>query len=101
MMALSVEIFLLCFLLIILIVYYIAEKKDEVFDGWFAAMGVQALPASPAVGYTSWYNCYQNISEVQILRDLQGWPGRRESEHSLEDRYQTDRFGRRVDRYPI
>ena len=46
--------------------------ENEVFDLWFDAMGVKALPAEPKVGYTSWYNCYQNISEEQILRDLEG-----------------------------
>ena len=47
-------------------------EEDAVFDAWFKAMGVRALPAEPKVGYTSWYNCYQNISEAQILRDLEG-----------------------------
>lgn len=46
--------------------------ENVVFDDWFRAMGVRALPAEPKVGYTSWYNCYQNISEEQILRDLEG-----------------------------
>ena len=46
--------------------------ENAVFDQWFAAMGITALPAEPKVGYTSWYNCYQNISEAQILRDLEG-----------------------------
>ena len=46
--------------------------ENEVFDLWFDGMGVRALPAEPKVGYTSWYNCYQNISEAQILRDLEG-----------------------------
>ena len=46
--------------------------ENAVFDEWFDAMGIQALPAEPKVGYTSWYNCYQNISEEQILRDLEG-----------------------------
>ena len=46
--------------------------ENAAFDEWFAAMGVKALPAEPKVGYTSWYNCYQNISEEQILRDLEG-----------------------------
>ena len=46
--------------------------ENSVFDAWFAAMGVKALPARPKLGYTSWYNCYQNISEAQILRDLEG-----------------------------
>ena len=47
-------------------------EENEVFDLWFEDMGVKALPAEPKVGYTSWYNCYQNISEEQILRDLEG-----------------------------
>ena len=46
--------------------------ENEAFDAWFGAMGVKALPAEPKIGYTSWYNCYQNISEAQILRDLEG-----------------------------
>ena len=51
---------------------YTEGDEDSVFDAWFAAMGVKALPAEPKIGYTSWYNCYQNISEAQILRDLEG-----------------------------
>lgn len=47
-------------------------EENQVFDAWFDAMGVKALPAEPKIGYTSWYNCYQNISEAQILRDLEG-----------------------------
>ena len=47
-----------------------SEKK--VFDNWFEMMGIKALPAKDKVGYTSWYNCYQNISEQQILHDLDG-----------------------------
>ena len=30
------------------------------------------LPAEKTVGYTSWYNCYQKISEKQIEADLEG-----------------------------
>ena len=47
-------------------------EENAVFDAWFDAMGVKALSARPKVGYTSWYNCYQDISEAQILRDLEG-----------------------------
>ena len=46
--------------------------EGEVFDAWFAALGRPAPAAAPKTGYTSWYNCYQNISEAQILRDLEG-----------------------------
>ena len=52
--------------------FFCEGDEQTVFDAWFAAMGVTALPAQPKVGYTSWYNCYQNISEEQILRDLEG-----------------------------
>ena len=52
--------------------FFAEGGENEVFDSWFAAMGVKALPAQPKIGYTSWYNCYQNISEEQILRDLEG-----------------------------
>lgn len=51
---------------------YAEGDENTVFDAWFAAMGVKARSAQPKVGYTSWYNCYQNISEAQILRDLEG-----------------------------
>lgn len=52
--------------------FFAEGDENSVFDRWFAAMGVKALPAEPRIGYTSWYNCYQNISEEQILRDLEG-----------------------------
>lgn len=46
---------------------------DEVFDKYFAAMG---LPAKRCIdrltGYTSWYNYFQKIDENIILRDLKG-----------------------------
>ena len=51
---------------------FLKGSEDYVFDRWFACMGVQAMQAQPRVGYTSWYNCYQNISEAQLLLDLEG-----------------------------
>lgn len=53
---------------------------DEVFDKYFAAMG---LPAKKRIdrltGYTSWYNYFQKIDENIILRDLKGLSRARES----------------------
>ena len=46
--------------------------EDEVFDRYFAFLGVTVLPAEKASGYTSWYNCYQDISEARIESDLEG-----------------------------
>ena len=51
---------------------YIAEGlENEVFDGWFEALGVSVRPeVKPLFGYTSWYRHYQDINEKCILKDL-------------------------------
>lgn len=52
---------------------YIAEGTEaEVFDGWFAAMGVKPLRTEPMYGYSSWYNRYQDINDATITDDLNG-----------------------------
>lgn len=51
---------------------FLSGTENEVFDRWFAESGISALPAEKATGYTSWYNCYQNISESRIESDLEG-----------------------------
>lgn len=64
---------------------------DEVFDKYFAAMG---LPAKKRVdrltGYTSWYNYFQKIDENIILRDLKGLSRARESVNifQIDDGYE-------------
>ena len=52
--------------------YYAEGTEEEVFDGWFRAMGVTARTKTKIAGYTSWYNRYQKISEETILQDLHG-----------------------------
>ena len=55
---------------------FLAEGgEDEVFDGWFAALGVKARTQERLCGYSSWYNRYQNISEQSIREDLAGCAG--------------------------
>ena len=51
---------------------FIKGAENYVFDAWFAAMETAPRFAGQKTGYTSWYNCYQNISEAQILKDLAG-----------------------------
>lgn len=64
---------------------------DEVFDKYFAAMG---LPAEKRIdrltGYTSWYNYFQKIDENIILRDLKGLSRARESVNifQIDDGYE-------------
>ncbi|MBQ4425005.1 MAG: alpha-galactosidase [Lachnospiraceae bacterium] len=52
---------------------FMAEGSEkEVFDAWFAAMGLAPAKAAPLTGYSSWYNRYENITEKDILQDLEG-----------------------------
>lgn len=51
--------------------FYAEGSGDEVFDGWFDALGIRNHP--PALkGYSSWYNHYRNINERRILDVLNG-----------------------------
>lgn len=43
---------------------------DEVFDNFFADLKIAPPRVNHAVGYTSWYNYYTNLSEADIMRDL-------------------------------
>lgn len=51
--------------------FYIEGEYDEVFDAYFKALGTTTPRSKRKVGYTSWYNYYQNISEDIITRDLE------------------------------
>lgn len=44
---------------------------DEVFSNYFDALALPAPQGGPLLGYTSWYNHHQNISEEKLLHDLQ------------------------------
>ena len=52
--------------------FFAEGGEDEVFDAWFAAMGVQCRTREKLVGYSSWYNRYEDISEESIRADLDG-----------------------------
>ena len=51
---------------------FLKGEENEVFDAYFKALGIKCLPAEKATGYTSWYNCYQDISAARIESDLEG-----------------------------
>ena len=56
--------------------FYAEGGEKEVFDAWFAALGVRPRTRQRLAGYTSWYNRYQDISEESIGQDLRGCAGR-------------------------
>lgn len=43
---------------------------DEVFDRYFATMGIKCRPCPLKKGYTTWYNYYADIDSDIIYRDL-------------------------------
>ena len=52
--------------------YLGSGSESEVFDGWFAWLGIAPSGEKPVFGYTSWYRHYQDINERCILNDLDG-----------------------------
>ncbi len=52
--------------------FYAEGTEDEVFDAWFAAMGVKPRTTEKLAGYCSWYNRYDKIDEKCMLSDLEG-----------------------------
>ena len=64
-------------------VQILSGSEREVFDGYFAALGLPPVTAEPVFGYTSWYRHYADISEQKIIDDLLGL-------HSLD--YHADVF---------
>ncbi len=57
----------------VLEVFVANGADDEVFDAWFLHMGVRAPIASSAVGWTSWYYHYTNISQEIISENLKNF----------------------------
>ena len=50
---------------------HLVGAEDEVFDKWFAAMGVEKPRAKLMNGYTTWYNYYSKITEQIVSDDLE------------------------------
>ncbi len=47
------------------------STEQDVFDAWFQAMGLEMLPAQPALGWTSWYRHFTRISSEVLGQDLE------------------------------
>ena len=47
--------------------------EDEVFDLYFAMLGVPKPRGGRIFGYTSWYNRYENITEETVAADLRAF----------------------------
>ncbi|MBR5088784.1 MAG: alpha-galactosidase [Ruminiclostridium sp.] len=65
--------------------------EKEVFDGYFAWLGIAPVREKPVSGYTSWYRHYEDINEKCILSDLEGLLGSGSGADifQIDDGYQT------------
>ncbi|MCH3942828.1 MAG: alpha-galactosidase [Atopobiaceae bacterium] len=50
-------------------------ELGEAVGRWLSLAGVRPRPASPVVGFTSWYRHYGDIDEATLERDLDGLAG--------------------------
>ena len=60
--------------------------EDEVFDAFFALLGIPKPRGKRIFGYTSWYNRYENITEGSVEEDLSGFA----AQERLPDVFQID-----------
>lgn len=65
--------------------------EKDVFDGYFAWLGIAPTGEKPVFGYTSWYRHYQDINEKCISNDLEGIKnsGYDADIFQIDDGYQT------------
>ena len=71
--------------------YLGSGAEADVFDGYFARLGIAPTEEKPVFGYTSWYRHYQDINEKCILNDLDGIKesGYAADIFQIDDGYQT------------
>lgn len=71
--------------------YLGSGTESDVFDGYFAWLGIAPTREEPIFGYTSWYRHYQDINEKCILNDLDGIKesGYAADIFQIDDGYQT------------
>lgn len=50
--------------------FFETGQDDAVFDAYFEALGIKKVAQPKRMGWTSWYNYYQGITETIILENL-------------------------------
>lgn len=50
--------------------YWAEGTEKDVYDGWFAAMGIQSRTDEKLAGYSSWYNHYEKIDAQTVEADF-------------------------------
>ena len=50
----------------------LSGTEDGVFDNYFKLAGIEKPKSEPVVGWTSWYDFYQDINEKCLMENIQG-----------------------------
>lgn len=67
--------------------FWIGEGEESaLFEAYFRAAEIAPPTAPPAIGWTSWYRHFTNISEPVLLHDLDSFQSRLAESPSLSDR---------------
>ncbi|MCQ2598367.1 MAG: alpha-galactosidase [Treponema sp.] len=53
----------------------LSGTEDGVFDNYFKIAGISEPDAKPVMGWTSWYDYYQNIDEACLMKNLDALEG--------------------------
>ena len=53
-------------------VVFLSGTEDGVFDNYFKLAGIEKPKSEPVVGWTSWYDFYQDINEKCLMKNIQG-----------------------------
>ena len=71
--------------------FFIEATDDLAFDAWFSAMSIEKPLVKPRMGWTSWYNYYQNINQDIVDRNLKAAAelARKMDIIQIDDGYQT------------
>ena len=72
-------------------IVYFEGDYEEVFDKYFAMWKMPETRHGKMMGYTSWYNYFQNITEDIIIRDLNGLDPYKDQVNifQIDDGYET------------
>ncbi len=57
---------------VLLDLLFLKGTEEEVFSEYFQTSGIQKPAAFPVLGWTSWYDFYQNITEQKLTESLEG-----------------------------
>ncbi len=66
----------------------LSGTEDGVFDNYFSMAGIEKPKAELVMGWTSWYDFYQDINEKCLMENVAGLPGDPFKVFQIDDGYE-------------